>query len=281
MEPFILSNNDESLGLMYISGWQKKFPRLNAGFSCRSGGSSVAPFDSLNCGLHVADAVENVIINRERIAGAVGLPIDSWTYAEQVHGCEVERVTGDDRGRGIRSRETAIQSKDAFVTQSTNVCLAALFADCVPLYFYDPVHQAIGLAHAGWKGTVQQIAAVTLDKMQQYYGSEAHDVVAAIGPSIGICCFEVDEVVMNKVWPLLDTDIIGDKEDKVFYYKKENGKFMLNLQEMNRQIMIKAGIVPSHIEVTELCTSCHTDLFFSHRKENGKTGRMVAWIGLT
>jgi YfiH family protein len=281
MEPFILSNSDERLDLMYISAWQKKFPQLKAGFSSRLGGSSVAPFESLNCGLHVADSDKAVIFNRERIAEVVGLPIDSWIYAEQVHGCEVERVTQEDMGKGIRSRETAIQAKDAFVTQSPNVCLAALFADCVPLYFYDPVHQAIGLAHAGWKGTVQQIAAVTLSVMQQDYGSEPHQVFAAIGPSIGLCCFEVNEVVMNKVWELFGREWLGDKPDKPLYQVKENGKFMVNLQEINRQIMIKAGILPSHIEVTQLCTSCHTDLFFSHRKENGNTGRMVAWIGLT
>jgi copper oxidase (laccase) domain-containing protein len=105
--------------------------------------------------------------------------------------------------------------------------------------------------------------------------------MVAIGPSIGICCFEVDEVVMNKVWELFSRDMMWKDRDNSLFREKPNGKFMLNLQEMNRQIMIKAGIMPSHIEVSQLCTSCRTDLFFSHRKENGKTGRMAAWIGLT
>jgi YfiH family protein len=280
MEPFVSVNNEEQLDLFYIDSWQKQFPQLKVGFSSRSGGVSSAPFHSLNGGLHVSDIVEDVIINRKRLADAVGLPIESWIYAEQVHGKEVELLTSHDRGKGIHSRESAIQAKDAFITQSTNLCMAALFADCVPLYFYDPVHQVIGLAHAGWKGTVQEIAAVTIMKMQQHFDSKSHEIMAAIGPSIGICCFEVDEVVMDKVWDLFSRDMLWKAKEKPLFQEKKNGKFLLSLQEMNRQIMIKAGILRSHIEVSHYCTSCRTDLFFSHRKENGKTGRMVAWIGL-
>jgi YfiH family protein len=281
VEPFVRENTEDQLNLFYIDSWQKSYPQLKVGFTSRSGGTSTAPFHSLNLGLHVADAEEDVISNRERLADAVRLPIGSWVYAEQVHGNEVKLLTLSDRGKGIHSRESAIQAKDAFITQEPDICIAALFADCVPLYFYDPIHQAIGLAHAGWKGTVQEIAAATVYGMQQHFNSKPHEIKAAIGPSIGICCFEVDEVVMNKVWELFSRDMMEKDGDKPLFHEKENGKFMLNLQEMNRQIMIKAGILPSHIEVSDYCTSCRTDLFFSHRKENGKTGRMVAWIGLT
>jgi polyphenol oxidase len=281
MEPFLSENKDEQPMLFFIDSWQKQFPQLKVGFSSRSGGISSTPFHSLNCGLHVSDAPMDVVNNRERLAEAVGLPIESWVYAEQVHGKEVIWLTSEDKGKGIRSRESAIQAKDAFITQDTSLCIAALFADCVPLYFYDPIHQVIGLTHAGWKGTVQEIAAVTITKMRQNFASKPDDILVAIGPSIGICCFAVDEVVMNKVWELFNRDMMWKDGDKPLFQEKMNGKFMLNLQEMNRQIMIKAGILPSHIEVSQLCTSCRTDLFFSHRKENGKTGRMAAWIGLT
>lgn len=281
MEPFVRESNEGQLKLFYMDSWQKAFPKLKVGFSSRSGGISAAPFDSLNVGLHVADVKEDVLINRERLAKAVGMPLDSWVYAEQVHGNEVEVLHRSDRGKGIHSRESAIQAKDAFITQDTGLCMAALFADCVPLYFYDPVHEVIGLAHAGWKGTVREIAAVTMAKMQHHYDSKPHEVIAVIGPSIGICCFEVDEIVMSKVWEMFSRDRIEKGGSKTLFHEKKNGKYLLNLQEMNRQIMIKAGILPSHIEVTDYCTSCRTDLFFSHRKENGKTGRMVAWIGLT
>jgi YfiH family protein len=281
MEPFVMSHTDKKSNLMHISEWRTRFPHVKAGFSTRLGGVSKAPFRSLNCGLHVNDDAEDVITNRELVADAVGIPIESWVYAEQVHGCDVHWVTLKDSGKGIRSRESAIQAKDAFVTQETNLCIGALFADCVPIYYYDPIQQAVGLAHAGWKGTVQQIAAETVTRMQQYFGSQSKEIFAVIGPSIGICCFEVDETVMNKVWDVFARDTTWNKEDEPLYREKGNGKYMLNLQEMNRQIMIKAGILPSHIEVSQLCTSCHTDLLFSHRKENGKTGRMAAWIGLT
>jgi YfiH family protein len=158
--------------------------------------------------------------------------------------------------------------------------MAALFADCVPLYFYDPVHNAAGLSHAGWKGSVKQIAQATVTKMKDLFGSKPKEMLAAIGPSIGVCCFEVDELVMDKVWELFGSANECHDGEIPLYFGKTNGKFMLNLQEMNRQIMIKAGILPTNIEVSKLCTSCRSDLFYSHRKEKGETGRMVAWIGL-
>ncbi|MEX2462506.1 MAG: peptidoglycan editing factor PgeF [Paenibacillaceae bacterium] len=281
MEPFVKRNKKGQLKLFYIDSWQKLYPQLKIGFTSRSGGRSSVPFHSLNLGLHVEDDAENVIINREQLANTVGIPIESWIYAEQVHGNEVECIALSDRGKGIRSRDLAIQAKDALITQDTDICIALLFADCVPLYFYDPEHQVIGLAHAGWKGTVQEIASATVAKMQQHFGSMPCEIIAAIGPSIGMCCFEVDEVVMNKVWELVGRNKLGKDGDKLLFLVKGNGKYMLNLQELNRQIMIKAGILPSHIEVSDYCTSCRTDLFYSYRKENGKTGRMVAWIGLT
>ncbi|MDB5053596.1 MAG: multicopper polyphenol oxidase [Bacilli bacterium] len=277
MEPFVNSTKGTNSDLLFISAWQTKFPNLRAGFSSRLGGVSQKPFDSLNCGLHVADLNDDVVANRTRVAAAIDFPIDSWTYGNQVHGCHVKLVTSLDKGKGIDSLETAIQATDAFITQQAGICLGALFADCVPLYFYDPVHKAVGLAHAGWKGTVLRVAAATIAAMRQSFGSMPSDINATIGPSIGVCCFEVDEKVMDKV-KSLDEVTTGYKP---VFKKKENGKFMLNLQQLNQQIMIKAGISPSNIEVSELCTSCRTDLFFSHRKENGKTGRMVAWIGLT
>jgi YfiH family protein len=280
MEPFIISDTDDGLKLLHIAAWQKQFPHLEAGFSSRIGGNSEPPFDTLNCGLHVADKHDDVIINRKRLASAVDFPLDSWTYAEQVHGCDIRLMHDLDKGKGIDSRETAIQAADGFITQQSELCMAALFADCVPLYFYDPQHHAVGLSHAGWKGSVKQIAQATVTRMHDLFGSEPNEMLAAIGPSIGVCCFEVDELVMDHVWKLFGTDKDSPLSEIPLYTEKSNGKFMLNLQEMNRQIMIKAGILPSHIEVSQWCTSCRSDLFFSHRKEKGKTGRMAAWIGL-
>ncbi|WP_409341232.1 peptidoglycan editing factor PgeF [Paenibacillus sp. MBLB4367] len=283
MEPFVALAEAGTPELLHIRHWTERYPELTAGFTTRNGGVSAAPFGSLNCGLHVADADDSVVVNRTRVADAIGMPLTGWIYGEQVHGSDVARVTTADAGRGTASRSDAIQARDAFITSETGLCLAAMFADCVPLYFYDPVHRAVGLAHAGWKGTVLQIAKQTVTAMGECFGSVPAQLVAAVGPSIGVCCYEVDDTVMDKVKALLPEIADAEAFDsgaETFYEPSPNGKWMLNLQQINRQIMIKAGILPSRIELTRLCTSCRVDKFYSHRKEQGSTGRMIAWIGL-
>ncbi|MNP43457.1 Laccase domain protein [compost metagenome] len=166
------------------------------------------------------------------------------------------------------------------LTDVPGILLTSFYADCVPLYFYDHVKQVIGLAHAGWKGTVLGIASDMVNKMKEAYGCDIRDIRAAIGPSIGACCYEVDEKVMSHVYEL-EKGIMGNNEyTGAWYQNKDNGKSMLNLKEMNRHIMMKAGILPTHIECTTWCTSCRNDLFFSYRKDGGITGRMASWIGL-
>ncbi|TVY09669.1 peptidoglycan editing factor PgeF [Paenibacillus cremeus] len=259
------------------------YPELSAGFTSRIGGVSKEAYGSLNCGLHVGDDPEDVVQNRIRLAEALSISFDACTYAEQVHGKEIQVVGPAQRGAGKNSRETALQAKDGFVTQERGLFLFAQFADCVPLFFYDPVHHAVGLAHAGWKGTALQIAKATLETMSAAFGTKPRDVLAAIGPSIGGCCYEVDDTVISRIDNVIQDLHKGGGAphgEQPIYKTKDNGKYNLNLQELNRQIMMKAGILPIHIEVSSLCTSCRTDLFFSHRKEGGKTGRMAAWIGL-
>ncbi|MNR28150.1 Laccase domain protein [compost metagenome] len=148
------------------------------------------------------------------------------------------------------------------------------------MYFYDPVQRAVGLAHAGWKGTVLNISMATISLMTHTFGSQPSDIRAAIGPSIGACCYEVDETVASRVRQVLEDTESPLEEHHAIITPKGNHKYMLNLQQLNRNLIEQAGILSSHIEVTQLCTSCRTDLFFSHRKEGGSTGRMVAWIGL-
>lgn len=279
MEPFVREVADNGCETFRIAGWMNKYPYLSAGFTSRIGGVSKEAYDSLNCGLHVNDHPEDVVENRRRLAEATGAPFAMCTYAEQVHGKEIQVVTKANAGAGNTSREAALQAKDGFVTSEPGIYLHALFADCVPLYFFDPVHKAVGLAHAGWKGTVLQIAKATLETMSAAYGTKPRDVYAAIGPSIGGCCYEVDDTVIGRVDKVL-TELGGAASKESVYEAKPDGKFMLHLQQLNRQIMIKAGILPIHIEISMLCTSCRTDAFFSHRKEGGKTGRMAAWIGI-
>jgi polyphenol oxidase len=273
MEPFIRHNRDDAPEVYRIESWMAAFPGLTAGFTGRSGGVSKEPYHSFNCGLHVDDNPGDVAVNRKRLADTVGIPLESWTFGEQVHGCDVQLVEPGHSGRGTMSREDAFQAKDAFITRESGIVLAGLFADCVPLFFVDPVHRAVGLAHAGWKGTVLRVASGTIRAMEEKFGSRPENIRAAAGPSIGACCYEADDRIITRVRQEADV------EGAPFFTPSAEGKYKLSLQEINRQIMIEAGILPYHIEITKLCTGCNTRHFFSHRMEQGLTGRMAAWIG--
>lgn len=263
-----------------LSSWMKEEERLTAGFSGRDGGVSSAPWDSLNIGLHVGDEVEDVIANRKRLTEHIGWPFEAWTCAEQVHGNRVAQISMTERGRGREELTDAIPGCDAIMTDVPGVLLASFYADCVPLYFYAPEAGAVALAHAGWRGTVEKIAEETVHAMELAYGVRPEELKAAIGPSIGGCCYEVDGVVITEVNRLLNDLGLDEENAETCMKLKENGKAYLNLKEINRQIMIKAGILPSRIELTKWCTGCRTDLFFSHRMERGRTGRMASWIGI-
>lgn len=174
--------------LFELERWTEEFPDLSAGITSRHGGASSAEWSSLNCALHINDNLDDVIHNRKQVARALGFSFERWTCAEQVHGNEVQRVTIQEAGRGNRSRETAFQGKDSLVTNEPGILLTAFFADCVPLFFVDPDTRAIGLAHAGWRGTTAEIARKTVEAMSRNYGSRPETLRAAIGPSIGPCC---------------------------------------------------------------------------------------------
>ncbi|MBB6729634.1 peptidoglycan editing factor PgeF [Cohnella zeiphila] len=276
MEPFKPKEHPAGgARLLHLERWEAQ-GGVTAGFSTRHGGVSAAPLDTLNTALHVGDEAQAVLANRDRVAGTLGWDVAAWTCAEQVHGNRVHVVTAADRGRGRLDRASAVQGTDALITNEPDVLLVMYFADCVPLYFLDPETGALGLAHAGWKGTVADVAGETVRAMERTFGTKPADLLAAIGPSIGVCCYEVDEAVLRHVRPLAER---AETEDGTFFTPVENGRAKLNLKEINRHLMIKAGILPSRIELTTWCTGCRTDLFFSHRMENGATGRMMSWLG--
>jgi len=266
-----------------LESWERGAPdgRLTAGFTGRHGGVSVKPYDSLNLAFHVGDVPEHVIGNRRRMAEALGFSLEDWTCGEQVHSGNVAIVRAEDRGRGSLDRDSAFQDTDGLVTNVPGILLTSFYADCVPLYFWDPATEAVGLAHAGWKGTVAGIAGNMVSAMASEYGSDPSRIRAAIGPSIGACCYEVDDRVMDRVRALhLPPQDSAENPQSAIYIDKGNGKYMLNLKEINRRIMIKAGILAEHIECTTWCTSCNNGLFFSYRKDGGTTGRMASWIGM-
>lgn len=280
MEPFVRMDG-EGPALYMLRGWMEDAPGLAAGVTGRDGGVSAPPLASLNCGLHVGDNPAAVIRNRRLAAEAAGWDPAAWTCAEQVHGGRVWRVSRADRGRGAADLQSAIPGADALMTNEPGVLLAACYADCVPLLFHDPVRGVVAIAHAGWRGTVLEIAARTIEAMGREYGSEPADLRAAIGPSIGPCCYEVDGPVIERAAPLAqDLTASAGAGAGSMLHMTDRGKARLNLKEMNRQIMIRSGIMPDRIAVSAFCTGCRTDLFFSHRMEGGRTGRMAGFIGM-
>lgn len=280
MEPFQMKEGAKGPFLFLLNHWMKDIPGLTAGFTGRHGGVSGAPWNSLNLGLHVGDSEHDVVENRRKLAEETGWTLEAWTCAEQVHGSKTVRVEASHRGRGAASLRDAMPDSDGIVTNVKGVLLASLYADCVPLYFYDTRNEAIGLAHAGWKGTAGAIAKETIAVMAKEFGTEPSDVVAAIGPSIGPCCYEVDGPVIDRMEGLLQELALDESDIRRCMSAASQGKAKLDLKEINRQIMIKAGILPSRIEISKWCTGCNTDLFFSHRMEGGRTGRMASFMGM-
>lgn len=269
-EPFVRA---EEKSILALTEWEQNFPGLVSGFTIRSGGESEQPYGSFNMGLHVGDQPSHVVANRRHLAEQVGMPFEAWTCADQVHGNHVCQVTAG--GAGKESLDNVIPATDGLFTQEKGVLLTSFYADCVPLYFLDPASEAIGLAHAGWKGTVGRIAEEMVSSLQKHYHAKPEDIRVAIGPSIGGCCYEVDERILARVrtsakqWEKAVTSTTGDT-------------YMLDLRQLNTEILLEAGIVPANILSTDWCTSCRTDLFFSHRKESGTlgtTGRMASYIG--
>ncbi|WFA06852.1 MULTISPECIES: peptidoglycan editing factor PgeF [unclassified Bacillus (in: firmicutes)] len=261
--------------MLLIEDWTaKNGGAITAGFTTKNGGESKPPFQTLNTGLHVQDDRRHVANNRKKIADILETDLDHWVFADQTHEDRIQKVTHEHRGSGALQYETALRGTDGLYTNEPNVFLALCFADCVPVYFYDPVRSLVGIAHAGWKGTVKGIAGKMIETWVRQEGSNPRDIQAVIGPAIGSCCYIVDDHVMNKV-----RSLPLQQEDKAFLPIKE-GEYRLELKEVNRQLLIHAGIPNDQIKVSSLCTSCERSLFFSHRRDQGKTGRMMSFIGL-
>ncbi|MFC4770198.1 peptidoglycan editing factor PgeF [Effusibacillus consociatus] len=242
-------------------------------FTTRIGGVSTGHWRGLNLGLHVGDRKEHVIANRELVSKEVNLSLDLWVCGEQVHGKRVAVIRAENRGRGAYSYDEAIPGTDALVTNQPGIVLSTFAADCVPILLLDPVNEAIAAVHAGWKGTKSQIAKEAILTLQKEFGSDPSQLLAAIGPSIDTCCYEVDQQVYI---PFIEEYPQGES----FFTAKENQRWQLSLPAANRQILLEAGLLPEHVTRVGGCTACNTDTFFSHRAEKGKTGRHAGLIVL-
>ncbi|NLI90758.1 MAG: peptidoglycan editing factor PgeF [Peptococcaceae bacterium] len=254
---------DKNLRFLTIPGWSQM--GVITAFSTRNDGISDDPYSSLNLAFHVADDPVKVLENRKVFLAGLGQPLEKCVAAQQVHGVNVISVSERDLGRGMSELESAIPECDGMVTQD-NIGLMGFFADCVPLYFYHPQINMVGLAHAGWKGTASNIVTKIMEKITAAGGS-AKDCFAAIGPCIGSCCYEIGEDVAQ---------IFREKFHNVIF-QTSSGKYRLDLVKANLELFLKEGILPENISIANLCTSCQSELFYSYRRE-GITGRMAAFI---
>ena len=260
--PYFVFENLENMGL------------VRHGFSTRLGGVSEGCLSSMNLSFTRGDDPEKVRENFRRMGMAIGFETKDLVLSDQTHTTNVRLVTEADRGKGF-DRERDYTDVDGLITDTPGLMLVTIYADCVPLYFVDPVHKAVGLSHSGWKGTVHRIGKVTLERMKEAFGTRPEDVQAAIGPSICQDCYEVSEDVAQAFM-----DEFADQLDDRLVYRKGNGKYQLNLWNANERILLEAGIRPEHLSITNICTCCNHELLFSHRASHGQRGNLAAFLGL-
>ncbi|QDP40102.1 peptidoglycan editing factor PgeF [Radiobacillus deserti] len=264
-EPFQLNHPS----FVSLADWEEWDENLIAGISTRVGGYSTEPYRSLNLGLHVRDYPETVVKNRHRLADYIGIPLDNWVFAEQVHSTNIYIVSEKDRGKGSTALESAIPACDGLITKSKKTICAAFFADCVPLFFFDPNTGWVGIAHAGWRGTVDGMAAKMVQALLNQ-GANRETLKVAIGPCIGKANYQVDDNVIQHI-PKEYHQSAVQQQNEIHY--------LLDLQSLNKEFLVKQGILKANIYTTNYCTYDEEDLFFSHRRNEGKTGRMLGFIG--
>lgn len=264
---------NEKNGVVFLT-----FPKLvkagvKHGFSTRLGGVSTGVLGTMNLSFTRGDLRENVQENFRRIADAIGFEADKLVFSAQIHETELRKVTKENCGEGIL-RETK-PGIDGLTTNETEVPLYTSYADCVPLLFFDPEKKVVAMAHSGWRGTAARIGEKMIRFMEEEYGSHAENIIAAIGPSICRNCYEVSEDVAQA----FRKTFLPEQLTQIFD-EKGQGKYQLDLWEANRIILTEAGILPNHLDITDLCTCCNSDKLFSHRASQGQRGNMGCFMCL-
>ena len=268
------------------------------GFSTRLGGVSTGDLSEMNLSFSRGDDPDSVMENFSRISRAIGFSPEQMVFSSQTHTANVRRVGRQDCGNGLRRvhipplREEVCESPlrqdgtlpaeepfadvDGLITDEPGVILTTFYADCVPLFFIDPVRRAAGLSHSGWRGTVSQIGAVTVREMERCFGSRPADLLAAIGPSICRDCYEVSEEVADAFREIFTAREMAE----ICTPGNRPGKYQLDLWQANRLILIRSGIPGEHISMPGLCTCCNPSLLFSHRASHGRRGNLAGFLGL-
>lgn len=242
-------------------------------FTTRQGGVSEGMFSSLNLSFSRGDEKEAVEENFRRLAEAFHISKEQFVFSDQTHTTNVRRVTKRDGGNGL-TKEKAFFETDGLITNEPGLMLSTFYADCVPLYFLDPVHKAIGLAHSGWRGTAGRMGQRVIGSMEREFGTRSAELLCAVGPSICQDCYEVSQDVAD----VFAQEFPEHKEE--LFFRKENGKYQLNLWRANELVLEEAGVKREHIALAGLCTCCNSFLLFSHRASKGKRGNLGAFLML-
>ena len=259
-------NND----LLWLSSSLLDGAPVRHGFSTRLGGVSPAPWDSLNLGISRGDSDENVRENYRQFCAAVGVTAESTVFTQQTHSENIRLVTAQDTGKGLL-RPRDYTEVDALITDTPGLSLVVFSADCGTILLYDPVQEAIGAVHAGWRGVASGLAAKTVRRMQEAFGTEPGDLLAATGPSIGACCFETDDDV-----PEAMRRALGAAAEP--YMVRRGEKWHIDLKGINALWLRQAGV--QRIDVCPDCTGCHPERWWSHRKMGDRRGAQAALIAL-
>ena len=267
----------EDNGILYF-----KFPLLEESgivrhaFSTRIGGASKGYFGTMNFSFTRGDDREDVLENYQRISQVIGCDVSKMVLSHQTHTTNIRIVTEEDAGKGIW-KERDYNDVDGLITNVEGMTLVTFYADCVPLYFVDPVHRAIGLSHSGWKGTVNRMGLRTIEAMSKSYDSRPEDMLACIGPSICGDCYEVSEDVAEAFLREFGSELCYGNSILI---DKGNGKYQLDLWAANRIILLSGGILPKHLAVTNVCTKCNPNLLYSHRVMGDKRGNLAAFLSI-
>jgi len=247
-----------------------EFPELVQGFTTRFGGVSSGPYESLNLNFFREDDPSRVMENFRLLSEELGVSLGDMVLSKQVHGCRILRVDDSHRGMGI-VRERSYGPVDGLTTDVPGIMLVTYYADCVPLYFYDPSRKAICLSHSGWKGTLADMAGESVKAMQAHYNSRPEDIRVSIGPHIRSCCFEVGDDVAGMFYERYPWSERSAR-------KSREGKWMLDLEDIIRESLLTHGIQKQNIYGCQICTKCESDVFFSHRGSGGRTGTGAALL---
>lgn len=283
----------------------QQFPELMHGSFTRSGGYSLPPFQGVNVSVGSGDERETVLRNRLLALRSLGVGMNPCATAWMIHSADVLTLDDEEwvdwrddwphRSYDVDGYELIWTTRprrkaDAVITRKRGVTLAMSSADCVPIMLYDPIREAIGLAHAGWRGTARGIAATIVDAMREQFGCQPEHLYAGVGPSIGACCYEVSENVRGLFRGDLQFDEMPTdaryrnlvRESAVFSVRELSARasLRLDLWQTNRNQLLMAGLLPNHIEVAEICTSCERERFYSYRAEHGTTGRFPSLLAL-